>query len=64
MEANALNHNRDKELFSDPPNILLSVNGSQVWVDNKFEEESLEDVQFDGSATNLSTIDTEKNEKK
>lgn len=59
-----MNHNRDKEPFSDPPDILLSVNGSQVWVDNKFVEESLEDMQFDGSSTNLSITEPENNDKK
>lgn len=33
--------NREKELFSDPSNIIVSVNGVQVWLDNKFEDETL-----------------------
>jgi hypothetical protein len=36
-----LSLNREKELFSDPSNIIVSVNGVQVWLDNKFEDETL-----------------------
>ena len=36
-----LSLNREKELFSDPINIIVSVNGVQVWLDNKFEDETL-----------------------
>ncbi|PUB11378.1 hypothetical protein [Paenisporosarcina sp. OV554] len=33
--------NREKELFSDPSNIIVSVNGVQVFLDNKFEDQAL-----------------------
>ncbi|WP_075619612.1 hypothetical protein [Paenisporosarcina indica] len=47
-----LSHNRDKELLSDPHHTLVSVNGSQVWIDDKFEDESIDDVRFNESSTN------------
>ena len=39
-----LSLNREKELFSDPSNIIVSVNGTQVWLDNKFEDETLNEL--------------------
>ena len=33
----------EKEVLSEPSTVLLSVNGVQVWVDNKFDEEVLEE---------------------
>jgi len=33
--------NREKEIFSDPANTIVSVNGVQVFIDNKFEDETL-----------------------
>lgn len=32
---------REKEIFSDPANTIVSVNGVQVFLDNKFEDETL-----------------------
>ncbi|EPD50823.1 hypothetical protein HMPREF1210_02331 [Paenisporosarcina sp. HGH0030] len=36
-----MSSNREKEIFSDPANTIVSVNGVQVFLDNKFEDETL-----------------------
>ncbi len=41
-----LSLNREKELFSDPSNIIVSLNGTQIWLDNKFEDETLDEQQL------------------
>lgn len=51
--------NRDKEPFSESRNALVSVNGSQVWLDNKFDDEVLEDVRFDAANQKYSEIENE-----
>ena len=36
-----MSFDREKEIFSDPANTIVSVNGVQVFLDNKFEDETL-----------------------
>ncbi|WP_017381105.1 hypothetical protein [Paenisporosarcina sp. TG-14] len=35
--------NREKEVYPDSRNTIVSLNGVQVWIDNKFDDEVLDD---------------------
>ena len=56
---NALSQNRDKEKNSDKSNFIVSVNGSQVWIDNKFDDELLEDIRMNATVEKNATGDNE-----
>jgi hypothetical protein len=43
MEWISLNPNRAKEYSSEASQLLFTLNGVQVWLDNKFEEEAIAD---------------------
>lgn len=43
MEWISLNSNRAKEYSSEANQLLFTLNGVQVWLDNKFEEEAIAD---------------------
>lgn len=36
--------NNEKEIYPDSRNTIVSLNGVQVWIDNKFDDEVLDDV--------------------
>jgi hypothetical protein len=62
--VNNLDQNREKEIFSDPSNIILTVNGVQVWIDNKFEDELLDEDRFDSSSEKINAGGTDITENK
>ncbi|WP_166669577.1 hypothetical protein [Paenisporosarcina antarctica] len=39
--------NREKEVYPDSRNTIVSLNGVQVWIDNKFDDEVLDDDVID-----------------
>lgn len=57
-----MSQNREKEIFSDPSNIIVSLNGVQVWLDNKFEDDILNEGRFDTSSEKNKADDTDKKE--
>lgn len=54
-----MSQNREKEIFSDPSNIIVSLNGVQVFLDNKFEDEILNEGRSDISSEKNKTDDTD-----
>ena len=36
--------NREREVYPDSRNTIVSLNGVQVWIDNKFDDEVLDDT--------------------
>ncbi|MET0786746.1 MAG: hypothetical protein ABWX61_07550 [Paenisporosarcina sp.] len=58
-----MNSNREKELFSDQSHVLVSLNGVQVWVDNKFEddpiaEQASNEIERDQALANIEKRNT------
>jgi len=49
MEWISLNPNRAKEYSSEANQLLFTLNGVQVWLDNKFEEEAIADKISDST---------------
>lgn len=49
MEWISLNPNRAKEYSSEANQLLFTLNGVQVWLDNKFEEEAIADQISDST---------------
>ncbi len=44
-----MNPNRAKEYSSEANQLLFTLNGVQVWLDNKFEEEAIADQISDST---------------
>ncbi|MBU0903907.1 MAG: hypothetical protein KKF57_01825 [Firmicutes bacterium] len=44
-----MNPNRAKEYSSEANQLLFTLNGVQVWLDNKFEEEAIADKISDST---------------
>ena len=44
-----MNPNRVKEYSSEANQLLFTLNGVQVWLDNKFEEEAIADQNSDST---------------
>lgn len=49
MEWISLDPNRVKEYSSEASQLLFTLNGVQVWIDNKFEEEAIADQISDST---------------
>jgi len=54
-----LSQNHDKDKIADTSNFIVSLNGSQVWTDNKFDDEILEDIRTNTSLKKISDGDNE-----
>ncbi len=52
MEWISLNPDRAKEYSSEANQLLFTLNGVQVWLDNKFEEEAIADQISDSTENN------------
>lgn len=57
-----MSQNREKEIFFDPSNIIVSLNGVQVWLDNKFEDDISNESRFDTSSEKIKADDIDKKE--
>jgi hypothetical protein len=57
-----LNPDREKEQVSETGHMLVSANGVQVWTDNMFSDEAIEDLQTDIQEieSNHPLVDSEK----
>jgi hypothetical protein len=53
----------EKETGSKPIETLVSVNGLQVWLENKFDEEELQETPIRKSFADITTTDKIQNNK-